>query len=1384
MPELKTKDLSSNPLVVEIAQWAANSHVAILVINAKGKVLFTNEICEKELEIKQDEVVVWSQDREKVPEGYIEITSLDKQNPIVHVASVLNLDYYGERAYLLIVEENSTNQKIPVPEIPENMETIMGVLPGIAYRRANDDQWSMEFLSDRCFELTGYTVDCLLGNSEIAYANLIDSDDLVRINQEVKSALDENRPFQLLYKINRQDGNCRWVQDQGRGIFDEQDQVGSLEGWIIDITDRKDVEEALTRSENLYRSLVEASPDAVLLVDMQGTILLANQQLARMLEIENLADLVGRSIIDFLASQTRELSIKSFEKKLSGNKTSRGKYTGQTRTGRTFPVDVNMRAIYGVDGQPYSYIGVIRDISEQEQTLHALRTSAAYYRAIVEDTPEMIVRFLHDGTVTFANLAYANFYGIDRNELMGANLLEILPESSRGTIQKILSFVLPDMKPAIKEHTVKKNGDTRWFRWKTSAIRDDAGIFLEYQSVGEDISDEKKAESVRNQSEQMLKDLMENITLVALILDLKGNINFCNSHYLNLTGFRRENVIGKNWMEGFVPFDVAVNLRKMLLESALSGKISQRIDNMILTSKGEQRLIAWNNTLIRNQQGVISAIASIGEDITERYFTERTQEAIYKISQSAIDAEDLDGLYYSIHQILKDLMPADNFFIALFDETPGLLSFPYFVDQFDEQPAPQPLGRGLTEFVLQTGKTLLANPEVFNLLVEEEEVESIGTASVDWLGVPLKIENKVIGVMGTQTYSEEIRLRKRDEQMISFVSTQVAMAIERKRAEEKLRSSQRRNELLVQASTDGIILEGLDGRILDCNQVAEQMFGYTREELLKLNVTDLIPEEFLRDKENFIHWELEQGGYLNEIPNVRKDGSIIPVEVSLRLTNTEGAQYVVAFLRDITERKKVERAIAESEQKFRTLAETAAAGIFIHRGGNFLYVNPTWCKITGFAEEDLLKMNYLATVVPEEVEAIEQKHNAQINEDLPVSRFEMTINSKQGERKWLDITTGLIDFEGGRASIGTAIDISYRKQREHELEVVAQISEALRMNLTREEVHQTILNEIMHLLDIDGALVSTIENDDGLYLFDRAIGCWKVLDKVTLKVSEGLSGYIVISGKPYVNHHASHDPHFAFPELVQKLTSVAGVPLITKGETIGSILIGSAHVLSDNDIRLLRAIGDLAASAIHRSDLHDETIRQARELKIAYDATLEGWAHALELRDKETQGHSLRIANMTLRLAKRLGYRDTDLENVRRGALLHDIGKMGVPDTILLKPGSLTEEEWKIMQKHPIYAYEMLSELPYFKQALDIPYCHHEWWDGTGYPRGLKDNEIPLVARIFAIVDAWDALISDRPYRKAWVKKEALSHIIDQSGTHFDPEVVNAFVQMLKEEKI
>jgi putative nucleotidyltransferase with HDIG domain len=240
------------------------------------------------------------------------------------------------------------------------------------------------------------------------------------------------------------------------------------------------------------------------------------------------------------------------------------------------------------------------------------------------------------------------------------------------------------------------------------------------------------------------------------------------------------------------------------------------------------------------------------------------------------------------------------------------------------------------------------------------------------------------------------------------------------------------------------------------------------------------------------------------------------------------------------------------------------------------------------------------------------------------------------------------------------------------------------------------------------------------------------------------------------------------------------VPLIDQDRVTGVLeLLHRAPLDPDQEWHdFLSAIAGQAAIAVANARLLDDIQRANADLAQAYDATLEGWSRALDLRDRETEGHTQRVTEMTLRLAAAMGVPDSDLVQMRRGSLLHDIGKMGVPDRILSKPSPLTPEEWEIMRRHPVYAHEMLSPITFLRQALDIPYAHHEKWDGTGYPRGLKGESIPLAARIFAVVDTWDALRSDRPYRPAWSAERVLGYLSDRAGRDFDPAVVAVFLGM------
>jgi len=385
------------------------------------------------------------------------------------------------------------------------------------------------------------------------------------------------------------------------------------------------------------------------------------------------------------------------------------------------------------------------------------------------------------------------------------------------------------------------------------------------------------------------------------------------------------------------------------------------------------------------------------------------------------------------------------------------------------------------------------------------------------------------------------------------------------------------------------------------------------------------------------------------------------------------------------------------------------------------------------------------------------------------------------------------------------------RHRQLQLDALMGVGEIINSTKGSDIVLNNVMDTVIALMEAERGLIM-LRNEDGEFMTRAARGMDQVnLEGQDFAVSQTIVNRVAESGEGILTTNAQEDPRFEkqLSVLEHNLRSIICVPLKLKHEIIGVIFVDSrmrSGLFGKNDLELLSAFANQAAVAIDNARLFEdleeankelrvayEDLEKANkelrvaygelekandELRVAYNETVRGWALALELRDHETEGHTQRVTDLTIRLARKLGLPEEDIEHIRRGALLHDIGKMAIPDSVLLKPAGFNLAERKYMELHPEIAKEMLEKIEFLHPAIDIPYYHHEKWDGSGYPRNLRGEDIPFAARIFAVADVWDALTSNRPYRKPLSPDEVRKIIRENSGSHFDPKVVEAFLEL------
>ncbi|MBI5485982.1 MAG: GAF domain-containing protein [Deltaproteobacteria bacterium] len=487
----------------------------------------------------------------------------------------------------------------------------------------------------------------------------------------------------------------------------------------------------------------------------------------------------------------------------------------------------------------------------------------------------------------------------------------------------------------------------------------------------------------------------------------------------------------------------------------------------------------------------------------------------------------------------------------------------------------------------------------------------------------------------------------------------------------------------------------------------------------------------------------------------------------------------------------IEREAARaSSQLFRAMLDRARDAVLVAAADTFRFVdaNEEASRRLGYTREEFRRLAVTEVLRDVPSREVLDQRSADLRTKGSILLEEREY-AKDGTVIPVEASVSMVRWEGREYIVVVSRDITERRRAEGNIQrgvarlrALREVDVAITSSFDHRVTLSILLSRALAHLEVDAADVLIQNAHAPMLEFAAGLGFrTKIPRGFRVRVGEGLAGRAALErrtvivedlarpGGALVRGTLFHDEGFL---------ACVGVPLVVKGRVLGVIEVFLRRPFRPDGewIDFLEALAGQAAIALDNAFLVEDLQRSNVDLSLAYDTTIEGWSRALDLRDKETEGHSLRVTDMAVLLARFFGLPEADLVHIRRGALLHDIGKVGIPDGILLKPGALSDEEWVIMRRHPTLALELLSPIAHLRPALDIPYCHHEKWDGTGYPRKLKGEEIPVAARLFAVVDVWDALRSDRPYRKAWPDEKIRAHIASLRGTHFDPRVADAML--------
>jgi PAS domain S-box-containing protein len=1221
------------------------------------------------------------------------------------------------------------------------------------------------------------------------------------------------------YRFRHKDGHAIWVQEDIRILRDDLGEPKeAITAWT-DITERKQAERELREQKELLDKIFDLLPIGLWLADENGKLLRGNPMGVKIWGAEPLVP-----VDEYGVFKARRLP--------SGEEITPEDWAlahsireGVTITDELLEIDAfdgETRIIYNYtapikddDNKVTGAIVMNRDVTQQYQAEQALRESEARLRMVIASASEAIILQDRTGVILTWNQEAERIFGVSEADVVGQ------PSTSRewrvyredGSLvpgpehPSMLILSTDGTRRNVVLKVVRDDGDFSWISINTNPVfwggedTPDAVVI-----TVRDITDQRAVQ------ERLLfqASLLEAAGDAMVATDPDGIITYWNLGAERTYGWQAEEVLGRNIID-VTPSRQTVAQAQAIMQALRAGETWSG-EFLVTHMDGHEFPAYVTDSPVYDDAGKLIAIIGTSFDLSEQKQMQAELAANYALLRMAGETAkfggwrvDLAANIFKWSDAVADILEMPCGYSPSID-----VALSFFAAEWHTK---------ITQVFMACVEEGIPYDEEMQIITAKGNrvwVRTIGEAVWDEQG-------NITGVNGA---FQDISKRK-----------EAGIAL--RESESKFRALFHNNHAVMW------IVDPVDGRIIDANLAASRYYGWSVEELCQKHIHEIntltakvVEDElvcpicgersFFKAKHRLASGEVRDVDIITgpvEFEGKKLWYSLIHdvtervkaqaktlrylqlQETLVRLGKTLGSTLDLDMVYRTVRRFVLE--VIPAENFGIAIYNTAQATIcfeYVYAAGHQLDVtqiptmaydpqNPLFKRSQAIASrEAVIVDDHLVNVGAtggklfrtDGIAPQSALYVPMLSEGEPIGLIDLQSYQPNAfsasDAEWLGVVANQVGMAIKNAQLYDQI-----RSRLTQLNGLRDIDSFITSHLPLEQILKSILDLVQFQLPVDAADILILEEESNLLRSVAAFGFkQEAIGQVVLSADQSQAGEVLRTQKPvaFVSQETDAyvlDQWFIWQQ--EQFKVYVGVPLMINRDVKGVLEVfrREPDLLDAQSQHFLEILAGQAAIAIDQHELFDGLQRSNEELRQAYDATIEGWSQAMDLRDRETEGHTQRVTALTCWMAQEYFHFDEEeLLWMRRGALLHDIGKLGVPDSILLKEGPLTPEEWVIMKTHPHMAYEMIVSIDYLRDAVDIPHFHHEKWDGSGYPHGLAGQDIPLAARIFAIVDVWDALTSDRPYRKAWSEEDALQFIREQAGKHFDPAVVEAFFAVMQ----